>query len=207
MQHRDFRRVVLRLMAVVGVLVGALTVLGCSDGDEGTSAGVATHDANIPVTSRTVQSLEDQTFTFETGSALSPALAGQPVALTFTNTAAATPTATVTAPNARGTDGRPAHFTSNLTFGSCTFVVIESTFDPPGPQEGDRITVNPCSFDVATGNIRTNHGTLVNILVRLGFIPSRAQQANVVIDADGVVTVNGVVTGFAVLVVTGTEGG
>jgi hypothetical protein len=194
-------------MAVVGVLVGALTVLGCPGGDEGTPTGVATHDATIPVTSTTVQSLEDQTFTFESGSALSPALAEQPVALTFTNTAAATPTATVTAPNVPGTDGHPAHFTSNLTFGSCTFVVTVSTFDLPGPQVGDKITVNPCSFDVATGSIRTNHGTLVNILVRLGLIPSRAQQAEVSIDADGVVTVNGVDTGFAVLVVTGTEGG
>ena len=208
MQHWRFSRRVLRLMAIVGGLGGALLVLSCSGGDGETSTGTATHDATIPIDSTTVQALEGQTFMLSSGAIIAPELAEQQVALTFSNTAEATPTATVTVPDVQGTDGNPAQFTSTVTFGSCTFVVTASTFPPPGPQKGDKITVNPCHYNVATHGIRTNRRTLVHLLVQLGLIPSVAQQADVMIGPDGEVTVNGVNTGFVVeLELTGTLGG
>jgi hypothetical protein len=206
MQHWGFSGGVLRLMAIVGGLGGALMVLGCSGGDGGTSTEIATHDAAIPIDSRTVQALEGQTFMLSSGATISPELADQPMSLTFTNTAEATPTATVTVPDVQGTDGNPAQFTSTVTFGSCTFTVTASNFPSRGPQRGDKFTINPCHYDVATHGIRTNHGTLVNILVRLGLIPSASQQAAVMIAYDGEVTVNGVDTGYIVILETGGQG-
>lgn len=110
-------------MAVVGVLAGVLTVLGCPGGDEEEPLKVAATDAVLNGDSTVVRALENQPFTFASGEALSPALADQPITLTFTNTAAATPTFTVTAPNVRGTDGNPARATGTTAFGSCTFSV------------------------------------------------------------------------------------
>ena len=206
MQHWRFSSRVLRLMAIIGGLGGALMVFSCSGGDDGTSTEVATHDATIPIDSRTVQALEGQTFMLSSGATISPELADKPMSLTFTDTAEETPTATVTVPDVQGTDGNAAQFTSTVTFGSCTFIVTSSNFPPRGPQRGDKFTINPCHYDVATHGIRTNHGTLVNILVRLGLIPSAAAQGTVMIDSDGEVFVNGHDTGYIVVLETGGQG-
>jgi len=195
--------VVLRLMTVVGVLAGALTVVGCSGGDNSSSsqAGtvlVAKNDVVIPVTTETVPAIENQTFTFppvSSAESLTPALANQPIAVTFTDTTSATPTATITAPNITGTDGQPASFSGPTEFGSCTFVVTKSTFPPgQGPQVGDKITVDPCRVSARTGGITVNgNATVVQILLALGATPSRANLGTVVIDpATGHVTLNGV---------------
>ena len=200
MQRRNMCSVVLRLMAVVGVLAGALTVLGCSGGDNSSSnqAGtvlVAKNDVVVPVTTETVPAIESQTFTFDSGGSLTPALANQPIAVTFTDTTSATPTATVTAPNITGTNGQPASFSGTTEFGSCTFRVTKSTFPPgQGPQVGDTITVDPCRVSARTGGITVNgNATVVQILLALGATPSRANLGTVVIDpATGHVTLNGV---------------
>ena len=192
--------VVLRLMTVVGVLAGALTVVGCSGGDNSSSsqAGtvlVAKNDVVIPVTTETVQAIENQTFTFDSGGSLTPALANQQIAVTFTDTASATPTATITAPNVTGTDGQPASFSGGTAFGSCTFIVTHSTFPPgQGPQVGDKITVDPCRVSARTGGITVNgNATAVQILLALGATPSRANLGTVVINqTTGHVTLNGV---------------
>lgn len=61
----------------------------------------------------------------------------------------------------------------------------------PGPQVGQRITVNPCSLGPA--GIRTvGQATTVQILLQLGMVPSAANQAAVSINPTGVVTVNNV---------------
>lgn len=191
---------VLRLMAVLGVLVGALTVLGCGGGEEQAApvqvvpSGTVTQ---VPLATTTVQAVAAQTFSFPTGgAAISPALANQPITLAFTNTASATPTATVIAPNVRGTDGQlGARFSATTTFGSCTFVVTTSTFPPgTGPQVGDTITVNPCQLNVSTGGVQaTGQATTVQVLLQLGAIPSAENQSTVSINpTTGVVTVNNV---------------
>ncbi len=204
MQRRNMYSVVLRLIAVVGVLAGALTVVGCSGGDNSSSNQtvlVAKTDSEIPVTAETVPAIENQTFTFDSGESLTPALANQPIAVTFTDTTSATPTATVTAPNITGTDGRPASFSGATEFGSCTFRVTKSTFPPgQGPQVGDTITVNPCRVSARTGGITTlGTTTAVQILLALGATASRANLGTVCINCAGEtggpighVTLNGV---------------
>jgi len=232
----DFPRKVLCLIAVVGVLAGALTILSCSGGgggggeQAGTGTGaptagttptpavaVAGNDVVAPVNTATVQSLEGQVFTFPSGGALTPALANQPVTLMFTNTASATPTATVTAPGIEGvgTPGQPASFTADTTFASCHFRITSSTFPRPGPQVGDKeLVVDPCMVDVQTGGVQaTGQATVVHILLQLGATPSAANQATVSINPNtGVVTLNNVtlpngVGSVTLVATTGTSGG
>jgi hypothetical protein len=203
-------------MAVVGMLAGVLTVLGCPGGDEEEPLKeeplkVAATDAVLTVNSTVVRALDNQPFTFSSGEALSPALANQPVTLTFTNTAAATPTFTVTAPNVRGTDGNPAGATGTTAFGSCSFSVASSTFQGgTGPQVGQTITVNPCRVDAATGGIQTTVLTQVQIRVALGLTFSQFRVADIVINpTTGEVTLNNVATGQTVTLqlATGSGGG
>jgi len=96
------------------------------------------------------------------------------------------------------------------TFGSCTFLVTVSTFPLPGPQVGDRFTVNPCQYNVETQDLEaTGKATSVHILLKLGLTPSAAQQAQVSIDsATGGVVVNKINTGQSVTLqaVTGSTG-
>ncbi len=200
MQRRNVCSAVLRFTAVVGVLVGALTVLGCSGGDNSSSGTqeetviIAKNDLAVPVMTDTVASIANQTFTFDSGETLTPALANQPIAVTFNDTTSAAPIATVTAPNVRGTNGQPASFSGRVEFGSCTFVVTSSTFPVgQGPQVGDRITVDPCRLNARTGGIVVSGtATSVQILLALGALPSRANQAIVVINpTTGQVTLNG----------------
>lgn len=196
---------VFRLTASVGVLAGMLTIFGCGSGNRAPEpVSVAQSDISVPVAANTAQSLEGLTFAFANGSAITspasggcdpacPSLATQPITLTFTDTSAAQPTATITAPNVVGTDGQPARMSGTTVFGSCTFRVALSTFLPgSGPQVGNTITVNPCQFNVKTGGVQANgQATTVQILLQLGANPSAAQQSTVSINpTTGVVTIN-----------------
>lgn len=212
MQSWQGRRTVVRLMAMVGVLAGALTLLGCPGGDEEEPLKVAATDAVLNVNSTVVRALENQPFSFASGAALSPALANQPMTLTFTNTATATPNFTVTAPNVRGTDGNPARATGTTAFGSCTFSVASSTFSPgpppAGPQVGQTITVNPCQVNAATGGIQTAVLTRLDIRVQLGVTTSQFRVADIFINpTTGEVTLNNVATGQTVTLQLGTGSG
>ncbi len=226
MQHWDLNKTGLHRMAIAGVLAGMVLILGCGGGagEEDTTKVAASDTATSTPTAlaQTVKAVDGQSFAFSNGSAVSESggcrpdcssLATQPMTLTFTNTAAPTPTATVTAPTVTGTNGQQASFTGTTTFGSCTFVVTASTFPAGmGPQRGNTITVNPCQVNIKTGGVQaTGQATVVQILLQLGLVPSRANQANVAIDPDtGTVTVNNVSTGLTVtlhaLTGTGTTG-
>jgi hypothetical protein len=226
MQHWDLNKTGLRRMAIAGVLAGMVLILGCGGGageEDTTKVAASDTAASTPTAlAQTVKALDSQPFAFSNGSAVSESggcqpdcssLATQPMTLTFTNTAAPTPTATVTAPTVTGTNGQQASFTGATTFGSCTFVVTASTFRAgTGPQVGNTITVNPCQVNIKTGGVQANgQATVVQILLHLGLVPSRANQAQVAIDPDtGMVTVNNVSTGLTVtlkaLTGTGTTG-
>jgi len=197
MQNWGFKTV-FRLMAIVGVLAGMLTILGCPSEDE--EVLVAGSNTVIPANSTTVRAIEGQTFSFPNGvpalAGLDQSLATQPV------TMAVTPTAfTLTSA------GRTA--TGTTTFGSCIFTVQTSNI--PGVNPGEQITVNPCQVNAQTGGVQaTGQATTVQILLQLGVTPSAANQASVSIDSTtGVVTVNNVNTGVSVtlVVATGASGG
>ena len=226
MQHWGWSTTGVRRLAIAGVLAGMVLILGCGggDGEEDTTKVAAsdTATATPAALAQTVKALDRQPFTFPNGAAVAasggcqppcPALATQALTVTFTDTAAPTPTATITAPEVTGTDGQPASFAGATTFGSCTFVVTASTFPAGrGPQRGNTITVNPCQVNIKTGGVQaTGRATVVQILLQLGLVPSRANQANVAIDpTTGTVTVNNVNTGLTVtlhaLTGTGTTG-
>ena len=200
MQNWGFSKIGLRLTAIVGVLAGMLTLVSCGGGGE--QRQVAATNTTVPVNTTTVRALEGATFSLPAGAFTgAPALATQATTVRFTNTTAATPTATITATNGTAT--------GNTTFGSCIFTVTSSTI--PGVTVNQQITVNPCQYNVQTSGIVANgQATTVNILLQLGVVPSAANQATVSIDqATGVVTVNNVNTGVNVTlqVSTGAAGG
>ena len=212
MQSKNSGGLLLCRVALVGVLGGVLTFSGCGSGsDEPAPAPkVAANDTTVIASANTLKAVEGQTFTFPSGAALAPALAGQTTTLTFTNTASATPTATFSASSVVGTNPLlPASATGTTAFGSCLFTITSSNI--PGVSVTDVITVNPCQYIVSTGGVQaTGNATTVQILLQLGIIPSAANQASVSINPDtGVVTVNNVSTGVSVtlVVATGATGG
>src|SRR5437016_7769799 len=123
MQHWGLSKTVLRLMAIVGVLAGMLTILGCPDNEQGVL--VAQGNATIPITATKLRALDNAlgiTITFTSGTVLgAQATPATPVLLTFTNTAAAAPNFTLTSQtrSATGTMAFPAS-------GQCTFNVQAS---------------------------------------------------------------------------------
>jgi hypothetical protein len=210
MQNWGFKTV-FRLMAIIGVMAGMLTIFACAADDEPLpepipvippAPKVAASSTTVPVNATTVRALENQPFVMPTGAFAGTALAGQTTTVRFTNTATATPTGTITTAS-----GGTA--TGNTTFGSCIFTITSSNI--PGVTVGQTITVNPCQYVVATGGVQaTGNATTVQILLQLGIVPSAANQASVAIDPNtGVVTVNNVNTGVSVTLVvsTGTSGG
>jgi len=213
MQNWDFSKTVLRLMALVGVLAGMLTILGCPGDEEEVRAAI---NPTIQATSTSVKAIDDRTFTFPSGAPAVfpgfPALATQPTTVTIDSTPA-TPVTTVVATAVRGTDGNPARYTASTTFGSCIFVVLTSTFSPgpppAGPQVGQRITVDPCEVSTRGTIEATGQATTVDILLKLGPTPSAPQQAQVSIDPTTVtLSIGGVSTGQTVVLqlVTGAAG-
>lgn len=196
-----------RLVTIVGVLAGMLTIYGCSGGGGGgeeapPSVPVASTNVVVPVTAATVQAIENLPFALPAGAfANVPALATQATTVRITGTTTATPTGTITAANGTAT--------GTTTFGSCIFTITTSTI--PGVTVGEQITVNPCQYVVSTGGVQaTGNATTVQILLQLGITPSAANQASVSIDPNtGVVIVNNVNTGTNVTLVisTGAAGG
>lgn len=180
-----------RLTVSAAACVGVLALTQCKS-DSTAPGKVAAANVVAPISTSTVAAVSGQTFTFPGGgAALSPALAGQTISLTFSNTTAANPTTTVT--SAAGS------FTASTSFGSCIFTVSTSTI--PGITVGQVITVNPCQLNVQTGGVQaTGQATTVNILLQLGLTPSAPQQSQVTINpTTGTVTVNGVNTGTVTL--------
>ena len=187
-----------RLTAIVGMLAGILTIVGCN-GSDGIEAPpkVAASNTTVPVTAATVQALEGLTFSLPAQAfAAVPALATQAVTVKFTGTTTAAPTGTIVAANGTAT--------GTTTFGSCIFTITSSNI--PGVTAGQQITVNPCQYVVSTGGVQaTGNATTVQILLQLGVIPSAANQASVSIDpVTGIVTVNNVSTGVSVTLVVST---
>ncbi len=201
MQKWYASRTIVRSLTIVGVMAGMLTMSGCGGDDD--EAKFAQGNAAVPLNRDTVRAVDNQAFTLPAGAfPAGTALATQPTTVRFTNTAGtAAPTGTITAANGNTASGP-------VTFASCTFTIQQSNI--PGITVGQTITVNPCQYNVLTGGLEaTGQATTVQILLQLGQTPSAAVQAQVSIDpATGIVTVNNVNTGVAVvLVVTGTTGG
>ncbi len=175
----------------------ALSLAQCKD--EPTAPEVAAEDLVAPVNQQTVAALEGKTFTFPNGgSVISPALAGQTISMTLTNTTSATPTAAFTFPS--------GSITTSLTFGSCIFNVTSVSGNSP-LSVGQTFTVNPCNLRVNTAGKQVGTQTSTTATITLGTVNSQPVTVTVEVREDGTVVVEGTEAGkVTVTVATGTTG-
>jgi hypothetical protein len=176
---------------------GVLLVAACGTSEDDPPK-VATADTVVSVSASNVAAMGTTPFVFS-GLSTPVTINGQPgtLNLTGTTTVSISPSAAGGSPTfSIGNGGGSA--TGSMSFGSCIFEVAASNL--PGVPAGTRLTVNPCLVNIATGGLRaTGVATNVQILLQLGLIPSRPNQAAVTIDpATGVVVVNNVNTGVSV---------
>lgn len=86
-----------------------------------------------------------------------------------------------------------------VVYGSCEFIVTQSTFPPErGPQVGDRIVIPDCEFDLDAGPVKIGsqdggEGTLVLFFNGVG---SNSVVVRVGVSANGILFINGVNTGL-----------
>ena len=199
MQERLFSKTLLTLAAVLLMAV-SLVVVGCDDDDDTDTTG----EFNITLTAENGGMLVGETFRFDNGRIFDDRLDGDDIAVSFATTAA---------PDAVGftlIDGGTA--VGNVTFGSCTFNYLTSTFPATdGPQGGESRAFNFCSLlldncsNVAIGGSGICDGSLVVGDTDGELRNSRTEDINVEIDTNGEVIVNDVRTG--IFVDTGTGGG
>lgn len=145
---------------------------------------VASTNVTIPVTKAIVPALEGTTMTFaNAGAALDPSLANQTFSVTFTNTSAATPTATFTIPGINGS------FTADVTFGSCIFTLKTVSNLNPNLKPGTVLTVSPCTLTVNTnGVVADGQNKTTTIQGTFGSFVAGPNTGTVSIDPSGAVT-------------------
>ena len=120
-------------LGVVLTIAGTLLLSGCT----GTN-GQATE-----------QEVNNNAFTFPTGTVFNPALTGA-TTLEFTNNA-----------NTFTLFSFGGIASGNNRFGSCILTVGTSTYAPgAGPQVNDVITLNPCTFDSSTNTLTVSNGPI-----------------------------------------------
>ncbi len=181
----------LKLVALAAVSVAALAA--CGGG--GDPVLVAAGDATISVAPAVAAAVANTDFTFASGVAALGTTAETTVK--FTNTAA-TPAFSISS------GGNTA--TGTTTFGSCIFVVSNSTFPAGHPlANGQTVTVNPCSVRLATaGGVANGQPTTRNAAMLLGFAASSGRSVTVAVSPSGSLTVNGSI--IAVISLTPVSG-
>jgi len=177
------------LRYLIGVAAVAL-LAGCGSGDDD-PALVAASDTTVPVTATTANAVVDTPFTFQGGVAELGTTADTSVAFTDTGTAPAF---------SINSGGMTATGTTN--FGSCIFVVANSSF-PAGHRlaTGATVTVNPCNIRLGTQGAPADSIARQRAAVFiLGGAASTGSTVTVMINSGGLVTINGVPTGSVTLV-------
>ena len=172
------------------VSASALLLAACKDDSAG-PVKIATENVVVPVNSSVVAAAAGTTFNFPNGgAALSPAVAGQNLAIQLGGTAAA-PAANLAITSPAGT--LVGSFRANLTFGSCIFTITQSTFTSPHPLSvGQVITVNPCSLTLQTAGQPVTGGTQSTpATLTLGTATSAPAPVGASVDGSGNVTING----------------
>lgn len=125
----------MRGLVVLIVLVGSMSLCGCSEDVQQTIAS----DVN------------NQSFTFASGAVFNPALANIATTLSFSNDAANF-----------GLSSAGGAATGVTTFGNaCTLTVTISTYTiGTGPQVNDVISLAPCDFDTSSKVLLVGNGTI-----------------------------------------------
>ena len=169
-----------KLMLVVSAAAAMLAA--CGGGDDGAPI-VAETDAVLAASAPVVVATQGAPFLFPSGV---PSLG-----TTATTTVAFTGTGTTPLFKIEQTGGGSAE--GNVTFGSCIFNVVSSTFTPPHPlQQGAQVTVNPCNIVLDTDGQNANGVALSTAMqLQLGAQLSTELGASVAVTASGEVLLNG----------------
>lgn len=172
----------------LAVTAAFLVACGGDPAPAPTPAASANTTANVTATS--VAAVTGKAFTFPSG----VAALGTTGATTLTVTDAAVDTFAVSSP--------AGSYSGELTYGSCIFKILTSTFAAPSPYAvGQTITVAACSVSAATSGVAAN-GQSGNLPVtfNLGGTASSPVSLPVVISPSGAVTIGGVAVGSVVVV-------
>lgn len=183
------------------VVAAAISVVALQCKSSTSPSQVMVADLSVPMTAAIVPALDKQTFSLPSGGSFSSTLAAQATTLTFSAAAGAAPSAVLAAPGVTGTDGHPAQFTADVTFGSCDFTIRTSTFPAGSPLAvGQVIVINPCTLAVKTaGGAASGQSSTRSVTLTLGGITSDGTSVPVTINSNGTVQIFGVVVGTGTL--------
>ena len=179
MRRRLLSRCVVRLGAMLA-LVGTFAMLGCADDNDEERRNVNVRALSITDTNAAALGGED--FSFATG-VVPFGTAGTSTAVEFTNDA--------TGANITAGDFTAATMTA---YGSCTFMVAESEFEPPHPlAPGSRVTIPQCTLTIRAREVPVGGDPVAGVaILTLGRARSGAIDVAVRLEDDGSLFVNGV---------------
>ncbi|WP_428572737.1 hypothetical protein [Ramlibacter sp.] len=173
------------------MLAAAAFLPACSDGDDDPLPTVAAVDATIPVTSSTATAVTNVPFSFPSGVPDLGTTAATSIAFTST---ASTPAFSISSGTSVATGA--------TTFGSCIFVVANSSF-PAGHRlaSGSTVTVNPCNIRLGTQGAPSDSVARQRAAVFiLGSAASSGTVVTVSVNPGGSITINGRDVGTVTLV-------
>ena len=162
--------------------VAAAVLLAACGGGSSDPVLVASEDATVPANATVAAAVAGTSFAFPSGV---PALGTTgTTTLAFSGTAAA-PGFSV------GSGGNTA--TGTAAFGSCIFVVSNSSFPAGHPlANGQTLTVNPCSINISTaGGVANGQTVPRSVALLLGAAASSGQSVQVAVSPNGNLTLNG----------------
>lgn len=193
------RRSASRLRLTAVLVSSAVAFLACGESPTAPLMVVAS-DVSLPANSTITHALSGSTFTFPAGAGVfSPSLAGQTLAVTFSNPTGSSTTATVSLSSPTG--AALGSITANITFGSCIFAVAATTGTVGTVRVGDVITINPCNVSVNTAGQRANGVAQSRaVALVLGAAASNGVIITVGINPGGQLTLNGSAVGTVTLV-------
>ena len=178
----------------------ALAFVAACDSEPTAPTMVVASNTVIPAAASVVNAVAAIPFSFPAGAgALDASVANQNLVLTFGGTATA-PTANMVITTAAG--ATTGTITTSVTFGSCIFVVTQSTF-PTGSRlaTGQTIVVNPCNINVQTAGVQANGvGATRSVALALGAAVSAGGSITVNVNPGGQLTLNGNTVGTVTLV-------
>ncbi len=168
----------LKFVALAAVSVAALAA--CGGG--GDPVLVAAENATVSVAPAVTAAVANTDFTFASGVAALGTSAATTVKFTSTS---ATPAFSISS------GGNTA--TGTTTFGSCIFVVSNSSFPAGHPlSNGQTVTVNPCSINISTaGGVANGQTVPRSVALLLGAAASSNQSVQVAVSPNGNLTLNG----------------
>lgn len=187
MSMNTIQRLTAGIIATAVILIPA----ACGDDDPAAPTLVAAEDAVVAMNPTVAGALDGVTFNFAGGAgAIAPALAGQDLALTFEGPASdLTAGGVIKSPSGTVLGS----FEADVSFGSCIFVVGNSTFPAGHPlANGQTVTVNPCNINInTTGATANGQATSRSVALLLGAAASAGATVTVAVNAGGQIVLNG----------------